>query len=165
MVIAGEAPGYNEDKDGIGFVGDSGDLLWNGSIARKMEGLSHFGLGRELFHVSNIVKCYPKITKTPKRSHVKTCSVWFDAELKIVKPFIVYALGNTCMSFFKGVDKGIMAQVEENPTEWSDKYNCWICWNIHPASVLYGPENQQLYEKGLMNFVEKVSNLGFGNGV
>jgi uracil-DNA glycosylase family 4 len=164
VVIAGEAPGFNEDKDGIGFVGEAGNLMWRGSSARGIEGLSYYGLDRSMFHVTNIVKCYPKITKTPKKSHINTCSVWFDKEMRIVKPYIVYAVGNTCMTFFKGVDSGIMAQVENSPTEWNDKYNCWICWNVHPASVLYSPENKQLYEKGLLNFVEKLSNLGYGNG-
>ena len=163
MMIVGEAPGFNEDASGVGFVGDAGDILWNGR--RITIGLEEFDLDRSMFHITNVCKCYPKFTKTPKGPHVKKCSKWMKAEIEAVKPFIIYALGNTCMRFFKNKESGIMSQVEENPTEWSNEYNCWICWNIHPAMVLYNPENKIIWENGINNFVEKVGILGFGAGV
>jgi DNA polymerase-3 subunit alpha len=153
-MIIGEAPGFNEDKDGMGFVGDAGDLLW-----RVL--LEEFSLTRDLFHVTNVCKCYPKITKTPKNKHIKACRHWLEKEIRATKPFIIFAQGNTCLNFFKGEEGGIIKQVEENPIEWSNHYNCWICWSVHPALALRNPDKMPLYRAGVENFGEKFALLGF----
>lgn len=156
MSIVGEGPGRNEDRVGEGFVGDAGEVLFirDGS-------LKEYGLGRELFHISNVVKCWPQETKTPKAAHVKACSKFLDMELEVVKPFIILALGNTAVKYFIGEDKGISKL--NATTTWSSKHKCWICWGIHPAATLYRPEAAEDFQKALANFAEKISILGFGS--
>jgi DNA polymerase len=149
IVIVGEAPGRNEDEDGEPLIGDAGNVLWDS-----------LGIDRSKFHVTNVNKCWPSITRTPKVKHVKACSRFLDEELNAVRPFLILAMGNTCMKFFKNQESGIMKQVENDPTEWSNRYNCWICWTMHPASVLYNPENRELYDKGIANFKDKIEKLG-----
>ena len=156
MSIVGEGPGRNEDEQGEGFVGDAGDVLFTCKGSLK-----EYGLGRELFHITNVCKCWPKLTKTPKAAHVKACSKFLDMELEAVKPFIIFALGNTAVKYFRGEDKGISNL--NATTTWSDKYKCWICWGLHPAATLYRPEAADDFRKAVANFAEKIAVLGFGS--
>lgn len=149
VLIIGEAPGVEEDEKGIGFIGRSGDILW--------KGLLPYNYVREDFNVSNINKCFPgKIIKTPREEHIKACSQWIDKEIKDLKPKIILAFGNTNLKYFKNLDGGITKQVKENPTEWNEKYQCWICWSLHPAATLHNGDNKELFKKGIENFVDKV---------
>lgn len=159
--IVGEAPGFNEDKSGAGFVGDAGELLWGTRTLRGLKGLLAYGFDRSNFHITNICKCYPKKTKTPKKKHIKACgSNYLDVELATIKPFVILAFGNTGLKFFKSQDTGIMDL--SGTTEWSDKYNCWICYSSHPASALYSPDSVGYLHRGIENFVSVISDLGFG---
>ena len=164
IMIIGEAPGKQEDSVGKGFVGDSGELIFNGTVkSRKiMDGLSQMGIDRSICHVTNIVKCWPKETRTPKRSHVNKCSRWIEKEIRAVEPYIIFALGNTCNLFFHGEEKGIMNWNAR--TEWNNRYSCWICWGVHPATVLYSQANRGLFSDALENFSDKLIKLGFGLG-
>jgi uracil-DNA glycosylase family 4 len=153
IAIVGEAPGKDEDKEGIGFVGRAGnDVLW--------PELSKHGLSRTLFHTTNVVKCFPSVTRTPKGKHITECSRWLEEELAVLKPIMILAFGNTSLKFFTGRETGIMDLCENSPTEWSDKYGCWINWCLHPASVLYQSSNKELFQKGIDNFVTKLKYIG-----
>jgi DNA polymerase III subunit alpha len=150
IMIVGEAPGRDEDKEGRGFCGKSGGIVW--------EYVKNAGMSREDFYVDNTVKCWPSATKTPSRKHIKACSKWLDREIAAVNPTLILAFGNTSLSFFKDQDKGIMEA--NGTTEWNDKYNCWICWCIHPAAVLYHRDNKVLMDKGMENFFSKIKEFG-----
>jgi len=150
MMIIGEAPGKEEDYERKGFVGRSGELLWNA--------LKEKGYNRNMFHVTNVVKCYPSISKTPNKRQIKACSKFLDEEIKVIKPFVILAFGNTSLKYFTEEESGIMAK--SGTTEWNDKANAWICWCIHPASVLYHDENRELFDKGIKNFISKIKVLG-----
>jgi DNA polymerase len=150
IVIVGEGPGRNENKEGSGFVGKAGyDILW--------PELEKHGLERWMFHVTNVFKCWPdKISFGNK--HVKACRHWLDEELDKVKPFLILAFGNTCMRYFKGKESGIMDM--SGSTEWDARYSSWITWCVHPASVLYSPANKDMFEAGIEEFAERVRVLG-----
>jgi len=152
-MIIGEAPGKDEDRVGKGFVGGSGNLLFD-------KNLHKIGVRREHCHITNVNKCWPSKSRTPKKTQVNKCRKWLDREIEIVKPFVILALGNTCMKYFLGEDSGIMAK--NASTEWNDRYNCWICWGIHPASVLRSPENRTMFKQALDNFAHVFSTIGFG---
>lgn len=150
IMIVGEAPGKDEDENGKGFCGRSGKYVW--------DTFSGYGLNRSMFHVTNVVKCFPSQSKTPNRKQIKTCGKWLDAEIKNVNPVLILAFGNTCMEYFKGEEKGIMEMCGK--TEWSSKHNAWICYCIHPASVLYYRENEKLFGEGVENFIRCMGVLG-----
>jgi DNA polymerase-3 subunit alpha len=152
MMIVGEAPGRDEDRLGQGFVGDSGNGLW--------KRLEPYGLTRELFHVTNVNKCWPSTTRTPKNQHVKSCSKFLLKEIEIVRPFIILSFGNTGLRFFKDQESGIMAA--SGACEWHDRFGCWIVYSVHPAAALYSPENKEYVDRGITAFAEKIAMLGFG---
>jgi len=152
--IIGEAPGRQEDRVGEGFVGGGGEVLWT-ELGKK------FNLTRKDFYITNVQKCWPSETKTPKPSQIDICSkYWLSRELSIVKPFLVLALGNTVNYFFRQESSGINAL--SGTVEWSPKYGCWIAWCIHPAAVIYNrAQNYQTFSEGISRWAETLYNLGF----
>ncbi len=152
IMAIGEAPGRDEDGGGEGFIGSSGKLLFKELKKRSIE--------RKWLYVTNACKCWPSKTKTPKKVHVNLCGEFLKEEIEQVKPFVIFALGNTCNLFFNKEDSGIMAL--SGTTTWSDEYECWICWGIHPAMALYRNENKKMFIEAVDNFVDKIETLGFG---
>ncbi|MFH1547232.1 MAG: uracil-DNA glycosylase family protein, partial [bacterium] len=161
VMIIGEAPGKDENRLGKSFVGDTGKILFGERQIKGLKSLPDLGIEREWCHVTNVVKCWPNKTKTPKRTSIKICGNNFlKKEIVEVKPYIILAFGNTCNQFFRGEDKGIMNL--NATTSWNDEYNCWICWSNHPTTVLYSKENIEPLNEALENFANKVYSLGFG---
>ena len=150
IMVIGEAPGRDENRTGQGFVGDSGNTLW--------KALDYHGYVRRDFHVTNVAKCWPSTTKTPSKVHIKKCRKWLHEEILNIKPKLALAFGNTNVKYFKGEDSGITQL--SGTTEWNEEYGMWICWSIHPASVLYDPNNKRLFEDAIENFVEKLKIFG-----
>jgi len=150
LMVIGEAPGKEEDREGRGFVGKSGDMVW--------DTLGKHGISRYDVCTNNVCKCWPSLSRTPSKKQIKTCSVYLDREIRAVSPVLILAFGNSCMQFFKNQEKGIMEL--NGTTEWSEEYGVWICWCIHPASVLYHRENMGLFNEGMENFVNKISVFG-----
>lgn len=161
VMIIGEAPGRQENEQGVGFVGEAGSLLFNGECRRvkNVKSLNYYDLDRSLFHITNVVKCFPSRTKTPKKKHMDACSFWLRDEIKQVNPFLILAFGNTCNNFFRGVSSGIMDISGE--TFWNDEFNCWITFSVHPAMVTYDPANKEIFEQGIKGFVDRLTDLGF----
>jgi len=151
LCLYGEAPGPDEDRQGKGFVGRAGQLLW--------KELNRYRLDRGLFHVGNVVKCYPGKAGTPKKKHIDTCRRWLDRELEIIAPFLILAMGNTCVRYFRGQEGGIEAL--SGKTEWREEVGAWICWCVHPAAALRNPAwSGRMFEEGIRNFSKTLKRLG-----
>ena len=150
VVLVAEAPGETENEEGEGLVGKAGKRLW--SEFKKLD------IERDMFHISNIVKCFPKETRTPKENHIEKCRKWLNLELKEVKPFLVLAFGNVPLKFFKNQDGGIKNLC--GTTEWLEDYGLWICWCVHPSYVLRNPGEIELFREGLLNFSNALKNIG-----
>jgi DNA polymerase-3 subunit alpha len=148
--IYGEAPGKNEDLKGKGFIGRAGDLLW--------KVLGNYGLKRNLFFVSNIVKCYPSKTKTPKEEHIHICKKWFEKEIEQNELRVILGFGNTCVRALTDRKGGITKL--NGTTEWIEKYGLWVCWCVHPAYVLRNMKDNLVdFETGVENFVNVLKQL------
>jgi len=147
VVINGEAPGPKENKYKRGFYekAPAGKLLW--------EELAKYNLNRRMFHITNCVKCYPSITKTPKAKHIESCNPWLIEELKQLKTKLILAFGNTSVKAFTDRDSGIMNL--SGTTEWIPSIEAWICWCLHPAAVARKGSNREYFERGIKNFAEK----------
>ncbi len=86
LFIVGEAPGFNEDREGKPFQGASGMLLDRllGSV----------GLDRERVYLTNLVKCRPPEGRSPKPAEINACRPYLMAQLAAVDPKVVIALGD-----------------------------------------------------------------------
>lgn len=85
LMLIGEAPGREEDKQGVPFVGRSGKLL------DKI--LAAIDLTREDVFISNIVKCRPPKNRNPHQDEIKNCIGYLEQEIEAVDPDIIVALG------------------------------------------------------------------------
>jgi len=122
--------------------------------------LYNFGVEGDESYIANSVvshNCFPASTKTPAKKHIHMCGKWLREELLRLDPLIILAFGNTCVKFFKDLDSGISSL---NATvEWNEEYKCWICWSMHPASVLYHRENEPMLDDALDVFCDRLRNL------
>lgn len=87
LCFIGEAPGADEDAQGIPFVGAAGQLL-NRIIAAM-------GLTREEVYICNIIKCRPPGNRTPLPDEAANCREYLEKQLDLVKPKYIVALGGT----------------------------------------------------------------------
>ena len=86
LFVVGEAPGFNEDKEGKPFRGASGMLL------DRL--LASAGLEREGVYLTNLVKCRPPEGRSPKPAEINACRPYLMAQLAAVDPRVVVALGD-----------------------------------------------------------------------
>jgi len=91
-MLIGEAPGKNEDEQGMPFIGLAGRRL------NQLLELGGISLNECFF--TNVVKCRPPSNKTPKKSLIRVCKPWLLQEIKLVQPEIIIALGATPLSLF-----------------------------------------------------------------
>jgi uracil-DNA glycosylase len=85
LMFVGEAPGGDEDIQGIPFVGRAGQLL-----TKIIEAI---GLQREDVYIANVIKCRPPGNRNPEQDEVETCEPFLFQQIDIVKPKVVVALG------------------------------------------------------------------------
>lgn len=94
IMIVGEAPGENEDREGVPFIGDSGVLL------DRL--LNHVGLRRDQVRVTNSVRCRPPANRTPLVDEQKACLGYLLEEISQVQPKVVIAMGGAALKALVG---------------------------------------------------------------
>jgi uracil-DNA glycosylase len=85
IMIVGEAPGFNEDVQGLPFVGPAGKLL--DTL------LSHIGLSRSDVFITNILKCRPPQNRDPMPHEAEACMPYLRLQFKLIQPKAVLVLG------------------------------------------------------------------------
>jgi DNA polymerase len=86
IMFVGEAPGFNEDRQGEPFVGAAGKLL------DKL--LDSAGLSRPQVYIANVIKCRPPNNRDPEQDEVDTCKPFLLQQIELIKPKLVCTLGN-----------------------------------------------------------------------
>ncbi|HEX7105003.1 MAG TPA: uracil-DNA glycosylase [Acidothermaceae bacterium] len=94
VLLIGEAPGANEDATGIPFVGKAGQLL--------NQLLDEVGLPRDTVAVANVLKCRPPKNRKPTAIEVNNCRGWLTAQITLVDPALIVAMGGTAVEWFFG---------------------------------------------------------------
>ena len=87
LMAVGEAPGAQEDAQGVGFAGTAGRTL--------DRVLAEYGIPREGYARTNIVRCRPPDNRRPRRAEIQACSGWLDATLTAFAPRVLLAVGHT----------------------------------------------------------------------
>lgn len=90
IMFVGEAPGFQEDRQGRPFVGPAGQLL--------EQLLAVIGLKRNQVYICNVIKCRPTDNRDPLPAEIASCKHWLDDQLRIVQPKIIVTLGRFSMS-------------------------------------------------------------------
>jgi DNA polymerase len=92
IMFVGEAPGKNEDEQGIPFVGAAGKFL--------AEMLASVGLKREDIYITNVVKYRPPNNRDPLPDEIDACMPWLHEQIKIIEPKVIVTLGRHAMEHF-----------------------------------------------------------------
>jgi uracil-DNA glycosylase len=100
LMFVGEGPGAEEDRQGLPFVGRSGQLL-DRLIAEEL------GRTRAECRVVNCVNCRPPGNRDPQADEVEACWHWLDAQLDLIRPKVVITLGNFASKKLLDTDVGI----------------------------------------------------------
>jgi uracil-DNA glycosylase len=85
LMFVGEAPGADEDAQGIPFVGRAGQLL-----TKIIEAI---GLSRDQVYIANVIKCRPPGNRNPEPDEVATCEPFLFKQIDVIKPKVIVALG------------------------------------------------------------------------
>lgn len=85
LMFVGEGPGYNEDRQGLPFVGRAGQLL--NRVIRAID------LRREDVYITNVVKCRPPNNRDPQPDETAACRSFLDRQVELIAPRVVVALG------------------------------------------------------------------------
>lgn len=99
LMLIGEAPGAEEDEQGIAFVGKAGQLL-----TKILEAAT---ILRDDIFITNVVKCRPPQNRNPSTDEVVACNKFLEAQIAIVSPKIIVTLGNVPTRWFLKTSEGI----------------------------------------------------------
>ncbi len=99
LVFVGEAPGADEDQQGLAFVGRAGQLL--------TDMIEAMGLSREWVFICNILKCRPPNNRTPAPDEISACWPYLDEQLRIIQPDVIVALGKPASQTLLRTDESI----------------------------------------------------------
>lgn len=144
VMFVGEAPGYNEDKQGRPFIGRAGKFLdsW----------IEAAGLKRSETYITNIVKCRPENNRDPLPEEIETCSKFLRVQIALIKPKVLVALGRFAANTLSGQEGVAMRILRSRPWLYEDektKVKLPVCALYHPAWALrQGPDpyNTEAYK-------------------
>lgn len=142
MFIA-EAPGAQEDQQGIPFVGSSGEIL--DSL------LQDCGLTREEIYITNILKCHPPGNREPKEEEKEACFPYLKYETFLLKPKIIVCLGRVAAQ--RIISPGF--KITRQHGTWTCRKNCALTATYHPSAILRDSSKYDITKKDFCEIVKK----------
>ncbi len=146
IVFIGEAPGKNEDIQGVPFVGAAGKFL--------NEMLQTIGLNREDIYITNIVKYRPPNNRDPLSEEKEIFLPYLESQLEVIQPILVITLGRHSLNCF--LPDLQISNVHGEPKRYKGRVYLPL---FHPAAALYnGGMRQTLMDDfaRIPNIVEKI---------
>ena len=151
IMLIGEAPGANEDEEGLPFVGRAGMLL------DKM--LAAINLDRKKVYISNIINYRPPENRRPTDGEIKRYLPFITKHIEIINPKILVLLGSTAMNALIGNDV-VISKMRGN---WIEKEfgNCKtsVIITFHPAFLMRQPAQKKMSWIDLKMIKEKKNKL------
>jgi uracil-DNA glycosylase family 4 len=135
LMFIGEAPGANEDKLGLPFVGAAGKLL------DKL--LAEIGLDRSEVFVANTVKCRPPGNRDPHPHEIESCHRYLRSQVELIEPKVICTLGNFATKLLRGDPTGISRLHGRDEVLTIGARAIRLLPLFHPAAALYTPSNLQ----------------------
>ena len=148
IMLVGEQPGDEEDKQGHPFIGPAGRLL--------DQALDEAGIDRQRVYTTNAVKHFKwkpagkrRLHQKPSAREVDACKPWLLGEIETVQPDIIVCLGATAAQSLLGKD----FRVTKSRGQWMEFKNRRIIATVHPSSILRAPDSASKAEQ-FQAFVE-----------
>ncbi len=147
ILFVGEAPGENEDKTGIPFVGRAGKLLDQYLFA--------VDIPRESVYIANILKCRPPKNRDPLPAEEDACMDFLRRQVKLIKPKMIVCLGRiSAMRLIKPDFK-----ITKEHGEWVQKGDFLITAVYHPALLLRDPRRKEEMLEDMKKIKAKLDEL------
>jgi DNA polymerase len=132
LVFVGEAPGAEEDAQGVPFVGAAGQLL-----TRIIEAM---GLRRDDVYIANIIKCRPPANRNPQPDEIASCEPFLIAQLDIIAPKVICALGTFAAQTLLKTKEPI----SRLRGRWHAYRGIPLMPTFHPAYLLRNPGDKKI---------------------
>ena len=153
LVFVGEAPGRDEDRQGVAFVGRAGQLL-----TRMIEAM---GLTRDEVFICNILKCRPPNNRDPAPAEIDACWSYLDRQLRIIKPEVIVALGKPAAQTLLQTTESIGRLrgqwheyvIDDGP---EDRLPIPLMPTYHPAYLLRNPADKKKAWSDLKQVLEQL---------
>ena len=130
VMFIGEGPGADEDKQGLPFVGRSGQLL--------NDLLAMIGLARDKVYIANIVKCRPPQNRDPLGTEQDVCIKWLRRQTALIKPKIIVCLGRIAAMRIIRPD----FKITQEHGKWYERGDYLLMAAFHPAAILRDPRRR-----------------------
>lgn len=125
MLFIGEGPGAEEDRQGLPFVGASGQLL------TKI--IASIGFTRDEVYIANMVKCRPPGNRDPRPDEIEQCSPYLLSQLDLIRPKVIVTLGRFSAGYFHGAPGAAMRDLRGQIGEY---HGVKVVSTYHPAALL-----------------------------
>jgi uracil-DNA glycosylase len=132
LMFIGEAPGANEDKQGLPFVGQAGRLL--DTL------LSEIGLERADVFIANVLKCRPPGNRDPMPQEIDACQDYLFRQIELIEPRVICTLGNFSTKLLRADPTGITRLHGREELRRIGPRRVRLYPIYHPAAALYTPK-------------------------
>jgi DNA polymerase len=136
VMLIGEAPGFNEDKQGRPFVGAAGHFL--------EELLALARLRREDVYITNTVKCRPLNNRDPLPGEMTACRKYLDRQIEIISPKVIVTLGRHSLTSF--LSQETIGKARGKPRNVN---GITLFPMYHPAAALHQPSLRKFIEEDI----------------
>ncbi len=148
LMFVGEAPGAEEDRQGLPFVGRAGQLL--------NELLVEIGLSREAVFVANVLKSRPPGNRDPQPLEIEACEPYLWEQVRLIEPRVVCTLGNFATKLLTGSQTGI-TKVRGTPQVHDlGGRTVFLLPLFHPAAALRTPSVKQILREDFATIPELI---------
>jgi uracil-DNA glycosylase family 4 len=144
IMFVGEAPGADEDAQGVPFVGRAGQLL-----TKMIE--AGMGLSRADVYIANVLKCRPPGNRNPLPEEIASCRHFLEAQIELVSPAVLVALGKFAAQFLLGTEEGMMRM----RGRWGSWRGIPVMPTYHPSFLLRQPERKKEAWEDLLKALAK----------
>jgi uracil-DNA glycosylase family 4 len=146
LMFVGEAPGAEEDRQGLPFVGRAGGLL-----TQLLEGI---GMRREDVFIANVLKCRPPGNRDPQPAEIEACSPYLHKQVELIQPKVVGTLGNFATKLLTGSRTGITKVRGTTQVHVLGGRAVYIMPLLHPAAALRTPSLVDTLREDFAKFPE-----------
>lgn len=131
LMFVGEAPGADEDEQGIPFVGRAGQLL------TKM--IAAIGLRRDQVYIANIIKCRPPQNRNPEPDEIEKCHPFLLRQIAMIQPRVICALGKFAAQTLLETD----TPISQLRGRFVQKFGAKLMPTFHPSYLLRNPASKR----------------------
>lgn len=148
IMFIGEAPGADEDRMGVPFVGKAGQLL--------TKGLTALDLIRDRdYYICNVCKCRPENNRTPQEEEAEACIPYLRNQVALIKPKIIVCLGAIALRYVMDRD----GKITRDRGKWIERKGYNMMATFHPSAVLRDESKKAVFWQDLKSIKQKLDEI------